>query len=258
MIEPGLKRAAKVSFILHMAFLSIMFISIGRRPNFTMPQPYQVNLVSPAESQPKASRVPPKKKDVPVVEEAAPATEKAAPKKAVPPPKAERVRTVEKEPKKPAEDLTKYSEEKIAALRAKKDREEYLKDRISALRSKEKLARVKKLGEAKSSVEVTARPAAGVSAPEGADSPIVGSYIHTVRGLIEQEWVLIQPVTEEIYAVVNVRVMKNGVLKITGIEESSGNAIFDRSAVRAVEKASPVPPPPFELELGVRFIPAHG
>jgi colicin import membrane protein len=257
MIDPGLKRAAQVSFVVHMVFLSIMFISIGRSPTFTMPQPYQVNLVSPSESRLKASRIPPAKSDVPVVEEKA-APERATPEKEVPPPKAERVRTVEREPAKPAEDLTKYSEEKIAALRARRESEEYKRDRMSAIRAKEKLARVKRLGEAKSSVEVTARPAAGVSAPEGAESPIVGGYIQTVQGLIEQEWVLLRPSTEGILAIVTVRVMKNGVLRISGMERSSGDAIFDRSAVRAVEKASPVPPPPFELELGVRFSPANG
>ncbi|MEJ2323173.1 MAG: cell envelope integrity protein TolA [Nitrospirota bacterium] len=257
MIEPGLKRAAQVSFILHMAFLSIMFISIGRSPSFTMPQPYEVSLVSPPESHMKASRIPPAKSDVPVVEEKA-APEKVAPKKEVPPPKAKGVRTVEREPKKAAEDLTKYSDEKIAALRAKRESEEYKRDRMNAIRAKEKLARVKKLGEAKSSVEVTARPAAGVSAPEGAGNAIMGSYIATVRGLIEQEWVLIQPAKEGVYAVVTVRVMRNGVLEVSGMERSSGDALFDRAALRAVEKASPVPPPPFELELGVRFIPANG
>lgn len=258
MIEPGLKRVAALSFIIHMVFISLTFISIGRRTPFVMPQPYQVNLVSPSESQPKASRVPPKKKDVPVVEEeAAPAPEKAAPKKAVPPPKAERVRTVEREPKKPAEDLTKYSEEKIAALRAKKDREEYLKDRISALRSKEKLARVKKLGEAKSSVEVTVRSLAGEPAPDVAEGFIVKGYTDMVSSLIKQEWVFMDSGVGEISTTISIKVMKNGTLRITNIESSSGNAIFDRSAVRAIEKTGQVPPPPYEMELGLRFCPGE-
>ena len=36
----------------------------------------------------------------------------------------------------------------------------------------------------------------------------------------------------------------------------SGNALFDRNAERAIRKASPVPPPPYPMELGVNFYPA--
>lgn len=250
MINPGLKRATAVSFVIHMAFISLMFVSIGRRSSFVMPQPYVVSLVSPAKSQVKASRIPPAKKDIPVVEEETP------PEKAVAPPKPEGVRTVEKAPPKPAEDLTKYSEEKIAALKARKERERYLEDRKSALLSKQKLAQVKRLGEAKSRVTVTARPTAGGPAPEIGQGSIVGDYIQSVRSRIEQEWVLLKTSGKDLQAIITVRVLKNGALKITDFEQTSGDAIFDRSAVRAIERASPVPPPPYEMELGVRFIPA--
>jgi len=238
MMESGLKRAAAASFIVHLLFIAVMFVSIGRRAPFVMPEPYAVSLVSPSEFRARAARVAPAK-------EAPRAAEKGEP---------EGVRAVEKAPPpkkapKPAENLTKYREDRIAALQAEKEREEYKAGRIREL---EKLARVKKLGEEKG-VSATARAVGG---GPGIVDAITGSYVDLVSSLIQQEWVfLLQPADSDLEAVVTVRVFKNGSLKITGIERSSGNAVFDRSAIRAVEKASPVPPPPFEMELGVRFIP---
>jgi len=39
------------------------------------------------------------------------------------------------------------------------------------------------------------------------------------------------------------------------VEKSSGDLFFDRSALKAVTKASPVSPPPYEMEIGIRFFP---
>jgi colicin import membrane protein len=49
--------------------------------------------------------------------------------------------------------------------------------------------------------------------------------------------------------------MRDGTIKVQGIEKSSGNALFDRSAQRAIAKATPVTPPPYEMEIGIRFYP---
>ena len=64
MIDPSLKKAAAVSFALHMLFTSLAFITTGRAPTFVMPSPYVVSLVSPGKSALKASRIPPSKKIV--------------------------------------------------------------------------------------------------------------------------------------------------------------------------------------------------
>jgi TonB family protein len=55
--------------------------------------------------------------------------------------------------------------------------------------------------------------------------------------------------------VVSITVMRDGRAKVNGFERSSGTAVFDQSALKAIEKASPFDPPPFELEIGVRFRP---
>ncbi len=239
MIDPGLKKAAAVSFALHLLFASLAFITIGRAPTFVMPSPYVVSLVSPGKAALKASRIPPTKKTV------APA--KAEDELPVEKPSVKMV----KEP--PEKVLKKYSKDKIAELAAKREHEKYLSDRKSALLAKQKLARVKRLGEAKSVVTVTVKPT-GVG-PGTVEGAIVSSYTDMLISLIQQEWVFFDTDSGNIFAIISIRISKNGALKITKVERTSGNAIFDRSALRAIQKASPVPPPPYEMELGVRFIP---
>ncbi|KPJ98888.1 MAG: hypothetical protein AMK71_10650, partial [Nitrospira bacterium SG8_35_4] len=46
---------------------------------------------------------------------------------------------------------------------------------------------------------------------------------------------------------------KDGKVISHKIEESSGNYLFDLSAVKAILKASPLPPHPVEREIEVRF-----
>ncbi len=239
MIDPGLKKAAAVSFALHMLFASLAFITIGRAPTFVMPSPYVVSLVSPGKSALKTSRIPPSKKIIAPakVEEELP-VEKPS------------VRAVKEPPEKAFKE---YSKDKIAALRAQKEHKEYLADRKNALLAKQKLADVKKIGEAKSAVSVTAKPTGGE--PGAGEGTIVSNYTDMLSSLIQQEWVFFDTDSGNIFAIISVRISKNGALQITKVERASGNAIFDRSALRAIQKASPVPPPPYEMELGVRFIP---
>jgi len=239
MIDPGLKKAAAVSFALHMLFTSLAFITIGRAHTLVMPSPYVVSLVSPGKSALKASMIPPSKKIIAPakVEEELP-VEKPS------------VRAVKEPPEKV---LKKYSKKKIAELAAQKEQQKYLADRKSALLAKQKLARVKEISEAKSAVTVTAKPMGG--GPGTVAGTIVSNYTGMLSSLIQQEWVFFDTDSGNIFAIISVRISKNGALKITKVERASGNAIFDRSAIKAIQKASPVPPPPYEMELGIRFIP---
>lgn len=234
MIESGLKRSAAVSFIVHFTLISVTFITIGRTHSFQMPSPYTVRLVAPEKSAVKAQRVPPQKKEA----------------AAVPEPKG--VRTV-KEP--PPQKLKDYVDEKIAALQTKREEQQYLEDRLNAIEAKKKLAKVKEIGEQKATVEITTQ-AVGETGEE-VEGSIVSDYTTMVSSLIEQEWIYFDVKADDIFAIITIRVLKNGALEIKNIEEGSGDAIFDRSALRAINKASPVPPPPYEMELGVRFIPLH-
>jgi colicin import membrane protein len=242
MIEYGLKMAAAISFAVHIALIIATFITIGRTPSFQMPSPYTVRLVSPDESAVKALRVPPAKKHIPLAKEE-PAAEEPS------------VKTVKAPPPKKTPSLEDYTDEKIAALRKQRERERDRAEKQRAIAAMRKRARVEELAEAKAAVTVTAKAVGEAGQP--AEGSIVGDYVQNVRSLIEQEWILAGTGREGLYAIITVRVMKNGTLKVTDMERSSGDAIFDRSALRAISKASPVPPPPYEMELGVRFIPLN-
>ena len=56
-------------------------------------------------------------------------------------------------------------------------------------------------------------------------------------------------------AVVSIKILKDGTVIVQGIEKRSGNRLFDRSALQALAKASPLPRPPYEMEIGVKFHP---
>ena len=60
---------------------------------------------------------------------------------------------------------------------------------------------------------------------------------------------------KDIEAIVSMKILKDGTVLVQKIEKSSGNTHFDRSALRALALASPLSPPPYEIELGVRFYP---
>jgi len=62
-------------------------------------------------------------------------------------------------------------------------------------------------------------------------------------------------VQKDIETIVGIKILRDGTVIVQKIEKSSGNPRFDRSAIKALAKASPLPPPPYEIEIGVRFYP---
>ena len=68
-------------------------------------------------------------------------------------------------------------------------------------------------------------------------------YTQQVKQRVKQSWIVAEP-KSGLTAVVRFGILANG--EIVGVElaERSGDSIFDESAMRAVRKASPLPPPP--------------
>jgi TonB family protein len=54
---------------------------------------------------------------------------------------------------------------------------------------------------------------------------------------------------------VSIRIEKDGSITIQKIEKGSGNQPFDRSVLRAITMANPLPQPVKEMEIGIRFRP---
>jgi TonB family protein len=84
----------------------------------------------------------------------------------------------------------------------------------------------------------------------GADDPAFqfGWYSSNVQAIVSRNWS--QPInpgiSRPIVAVVTFRIQKDG--KVYGIvlERSSGDAVLDRSALRAVQDSNPLPPLPYQ------------
>ncbi|MDY6862617.1 MAG: energy transducer TonB [Thermodesulfobacteriota bacterium] len=84
-------------------------------------------------------------------------------------------------------------------------------------------------------------------------------YYNKVWERIRSEWVLPGDMTEENWeATVSIRISKSGHIVDSVFEKRSGNIYFDQSAIRAINKADPLPPLPLSytkkyLDIGIRF-----
>ncbi|MCX5719973.1 MAG: energy transducer TonB, partial [Nitrospirae bacterium] len=75
------------------------------------------------------------------------------------------------------------------------------------------------------------------------------------RKEIWQQWVFPDTGHKDLETIISIKIRKDGTITAQKIEKSSGNLIFDRSAIKAITKANPLSPPPYEMEIGVRFYP---
>ncbi|NOY39875.1 MAG: TonB family protein [Nitrospirae bacterium] len=248
MREPSLKETAVLSLILHALVFFTALLLIKKTSLVTLPSPYMVRLVSPAKVTAKktkaaVSTVRTRKKvkvktkteaKVKTVKKSRPArvAKKSVPVKKTPP---------------PSEGVT--LEERIAAIRAKK--------RIRTVVALRKTVLSVKKEQKPKDVQPPAGDEAATSegTPGGGESLMAG-YYSLVQERVWSEWVFPEFRTGKgLEAVVNIKIYRNGRVKIEGIRKSSGNTLFDRSVLRAIAKASPLPPPPYELEIAVRFTP---
>lgn len=80
------------------------------------------------------------------------------------------------------------------------------------------------------------------------------SYAALVSDKIKREWIYPSALdSSDLETIISFRVDREGKVFSQKIEKSSGNTFFDRSAIKAVLKASPLPPPVIEEEIEVRF-----
>jgi colicin import membrane protein len=89
--------------------------------------------------------------------------------------------------------------------------------------------------------------------PSALQSKGTDSYYALVTRKIWSEWIYPESDLSGLEVVITIKIDSEGKVISQEIEKSSGNILFDRSAVKAISKASPLPPPPVEMEIGVRF-----
>jgi colicin import membrane protein len=85
-------------------------------------------------------------------------------------------------------------------------------------------------------------------------------YYRTIWAKIKSQWALPGGILPKgnLETIVHARILRNGSLTDIGIEKRSGNAYFDNSALRAVNKSNPLPSLPewfreSSLDVGIRF-----
>lgn len=225
MSVPSLQRTALLSAALHLSALVLMILVVRQPNRIFIPSPYTVDLVSApmtrstGTSSRSVTTSAPVESSSPAVPEKSRAT-------------AEKTTVTEE---------TRISD-RIAELKAKKKIE-----KIVRLRS---LVSVK--GEGKSSP--SGNPAQQNSSGSSQGS-LFDAYYARLTNEIRSQWVFPDMGKSDLEAVIAVTIARDGTISVQGIEKSSGNQLFDRSAMRALAKASPVSPPPFEMEIGIRFYP---
>jgi len=146
--------------------------------------------------------------------------------------------------------------------RSRASEEQYLSERIAALKAKKRIEEIGRLrniislkgSDLKGSGSNRRTEAADAASGRGA-GPMVDDYYMRITKEIWQHWVFPETGDKNLEAIILVKVLKDGSVRIMGIEKSSGNPLFDRSALRAITRASPLTPPPSEMEIGVRFYP---
>ena len=74
------------------------------------------------------------------------------------------------------------------------------------------------------------------------------AYMNALEQHIKRGWRWIMG-NQKLTAIVRFRILKDGTLQKIELSKSSGNSNFDDSVMRAVRKASPVPPPPAKFYL---------
>lgn len=140
------------------------------------------------------------------------------------------------------------------ATKKKTDVQDFLEKRLASIRKEVETRKT----DASSSSSAKRSNNSEVSERNGSKSGAVPSddlvqWLDVVRNRINSHWSVFGDARKlERFTVIGVRIDDDGRLVDTSVDESSGDPIFDRSAVRAVIQASPFPPIPVEVREKIR------
>ena len=236
--EPDLQKIIIASAVLHILFLFLVTVPI--KTDKKEYKSYVVDLVAPAEI-----RSPSVKKAAgPVVKKAKPRPRKRVKAKSMPSKKVNR--EIER-----LQAISAISKLKSKKQEEKANRLEIVKKNIyedadaganAAVAGKIEALRQKKLGRA---------GIPGKSKP-GKNTDF---YYALITQKIWSEWICHNCESEDFEVVISFHINKDGSVNALKVIRSSGNSFYDNSAMKAVRKASPLPPPVLEDDCEVRFRP---
>lgn len=244
---------------LALAVLSIVVPNLWERSR-PMPPVYTVKLFETVDlPSPKAAKP---KKQAPIVKPK-PKIQKSKKKEAKvapPPTKPKPKKAVSLRPKKPKpKPVATKDTEKLLSKRLK-NIEERIKEKESEALIKNRLSAIRSSIEAKTKRTATAAAGAG----SGQQNEVLRLYCTEIWARVRNHWVLPEQLLDKtgLTSIVVVRIAQDGRVLKAEYEHESGHALFDQSAMRAVQKASPFPPlpralRPGPLEIGIRFRPGE-
>lgn len=231
MSGPSLHKTTILSFALHLTAFLIIFLVIKQSNRITIPSPYIVKLVSP---------------DILVSEDTGnniigipEASKKLPPVKVV----------SEKKIKKATGKLKKRSKDK-----------ESIEGKIAVIEAKKRVEKIVKLRslislKASNTPKVKSHTKTISAHAINGNGSLFDAYFAKITEHIWKQWIWTDIGKKDLEAIISVKILKDGTMLVKNIEKSSGNLLFDKSAIRALTKANPLPPPPYEMEIGVRFYP---
>lgn len=253
----GIYSAFTASVFLHFLVVIAALVVVRSSPVIKAPTPYIVSLVDEKPAQARSG-----------VETAPVMPETPAPVRTEPrpvPPKAKEtaakrtdvVQRPAEPPQKPA--VKKQAEPQAPPQAPIQEGRDIVSERIEALQAMrriEQLAVLRRLVDIEGERTQAAADRAGTPGHGTKTQAVSGEdYIAMVVNKIRQHWIFPETGDKDLLAIISIRIARDGRITVDKIEKSSGNPLFDRSALRAINSASPLPPPPQAIEIGVRFRP---
>lgn len=213
---PSLQRLTLLSIVIHLTFFVAASVTIKKTSHFVMPSPYIVSLVGSG------------KQNTPV------ASVKSQ---------------LENEKD------TGTTQKNSARQDTKEDK--HLSDVMSALEAKKKVetsVRMRNIISLRGSGESSAATAPDKIDRKGGSA--VEVYRTRITNEIHRQWEVPPGIFDkDLEAEISINILKDGSVQIKEVEKRSGSPLFDRLAIKAITKSSPLPPPPYEMEIVVRFNP---
>lgn len=239
--EPDLQKIIIVSAVLHILFLFL--VTVPMKTSKREYKSYVVDLVAPAEIRSPSKKSPAKKSAGPAVKA------KARPRKRV---KAKSMpsRRVNREIER-LKAISAISELKNKKRKEKANRLDIVKKNIYEEVDEAAAAEVAGKIDALRQKKLSGAGIPGKAKP-GKNTDF---YYALITQKIWSEWICLNCETEDFEVVISFHINKDGSVKALKVIRSSGNSFYDNSAMKAVRKASPLPPPVLEDDCEVRFRP---
>lgn len=234
--EPDLQKFVIASAVLHILFLFLVTIPIKTKD--TEYKSYVVDLVAPAELQSSSPK-------------------STGGTSAVKPQPRKRVKAKSMPSKRVDSEI-----ERLRAISAisklKEKKEEAKANSLEVIKKK-----IYEEGEAAGDAEVAGRieeirskVRGGAGAPGKAkQGKNTDMYYALITQRIWSEWICTNCESEDFEVVISFHINKDGSVDSLKVVKSSGNSFYDNSAIKAIRKASPLPPPVLEDDCEVRFRP---